>query len=108
MNKVVTLLALTAFITGCHPILSTSPTDPGQPVKVQLQYAPGSLVPAISIRASCGNRDIDQQVMQGFADYRFPGDPIMPPGQKTYEAIAVVRTDGMSERERIRQAYKKD
>ena len=62
-------------------------------VQVQLEYTPGSLVPGISLLESSGDSAIDQKVMQGFGDYRFPADPIMPPGQKTFKAIASVRPD---------------
>ncbi|EJM13849.1 Sel1 repeat protein [Pseudomonas sp. GM18] len=62
-------------------------------VRVQLEYTPGSLVPVISLLESSGDSAIDQKVLQGFSDYRFPADPIMPPGQKTFKAIAFVRSD---------------
>ncbi|MCE6978230.1 sel1 repeat family protein [Pseudomonas frederiksbergensis] len=62
-------------------------------VRVQLEFTPGLLVPVISLLESSGNGAIDQKVMQAFSDYRFPADPIMPPGQKTYKAIAFVTPD---------------
>lgn len=85
----------------------TTPTQPGKPVQVQLEYTPGTLVPTLSIYASSGDSVIDQKVMQGFSDYRFPGDPIMPQGQKNYLAVAYVRTDGMTPMERFYQDRKK-
>jgi hypothetical protein len=84
----------------------TTATQPGKPVQVQLAYIPGTLVPVISLYASCGDNAIDQKVMQGFKDYRFPGDPIVPAGQKNYQAIASVRTDGMTPMERFYQDRK--
>jgi hypothetical protein len=45
--------------------------------------------------------------MQAFSDYRFPGDPILPPGQKSYQAIPVVRTDGKSPLQRFNESRNK-
>ncbi|AWM95145.1 sel1 repeat family protein [Pseudomonas sp. 31-12] len=67
-----------------------TPVPASKRVQVQLVYTPGSVVPAISLLESSGNRAIDQKVMQGFSDYRFPADPIMPPSQKTYKAIGTL------------------
>ncbi|MBV4476974.1 tetratricopeptide repeat protein [Pseudomonas botevensis] len=79
-----------------------TPATAGKTIQVQLEYSPGSLVPAISLRESSGNKDFDQQALQGFSDYRFPGVPILPPEQKTYQAIAMVRTDGKTPMQRFR------
>ncbi len=76
-------------------------TPDNKAVHVQLEGSPGSVVPAISLQQSSGNDVIDQKVLQGFSDYRFPGEPIMPEGQKTYKIIPVVVTDGKTRMERF-------
>jgi len=82
-------------------------TPERKPVLLELIYAPGSFVPVISLQQSCGSSVIDQKVLQGFSDYRFPGDPILPPEQKNHATIASVRTDGLTERERLRALSRK-
>ena len=86
---------------------NVSSTSASKPVQVQLEYTPGALTPVVSIRQSSGDIALDQRVMQAFSDYRFPGDPIMPPGQKSYQAIPVVRTDGKSPRQRFNESRNK-
>jgi hypothetical protein len=76
-------------------------------VQLELTYTPGSLVPVIALRQSCGNSSIDQKVMQGFSDYRYPGEPILSPEQKNHTTVASVRTDGLTDRERLRALSKK-
>jgi hypothetical protein len=76
-------------------------------VQLELTYTPGSLVPVIALRQSCGNSAIDQKVMQGFSDYRYPGEPILSPQQKNHTTVASVRTDGLTDRERLRALSKK-
>ncbi|WP_422776744.1 sel1 repeat family protein [Pseudomonas mediterranea] len=82
-------------------------TSASKPVQVQLEYIPGASAPVISIRQSSGDTALDQKVMQAFSDFRFPGDPIMPPGQKSYQAIAGIRTDGKSPMQRLNERRKK-
>jgi len=81
-------------------------TPDSKEVRVQLESTPGSTVPVISLLQSSGNSTIDQKVLQGFSDYRFPGEPILPPGQKTYTVIPVIRTDGKTAMERFRDSRK--
>ncbi|RBC01604.1 sel1 repeat family protein [Pseudomonas sp. MWU12-2115] len=85
---------------------NVNPTSASKPVQVQLEYTPGASAPVVSIRQSSGDTALDQRVMQGFSDYRFPGDPIMPPGQKSYQAIPIVRTDGKSPMQRFNESRK--
>jgi hypothetical protein len=68
-----------------------TPIPAGKQVRLQLEYTLGSLVPGLSLVESSGVSAIDQTVMEGFSDYRFPADPIMPPGLKSFKLIAVVR-----------------
>lgn len=82
-------------------------TPERKPVHLELTYTPGSMVPAISLRQSCGDKAIDQKILQGFSDYRFPGVPILGPEQKTHTTVASIRTDGLTDRERLKALYKK-
>lgn len=83
----------------------TSPDS--QPVSVKLEGIPGVPVPTLSLVQSSGNSAVDQKVLQGFADYRFPGEPIIAPDQKTYWLISTVRTDGKTELQRLKDLMTK-
>lgn len=61
-----------------------------KPVKLQLEYVPGSVVPQISLLESSGDSAFDQAVLQAMSNYRFPDEPILPEGQKTWKVIASV------------------
>jgi uncharacterized protein len=61
-----------------------------KPVKLQLEYAPGSVIPLISPLESSGDSAIDQAVLQAMSNYRFPDEPILHEGEKTWKVIAIV------------------
>lgn len=78
-----------------------------QPVTVQLEGIPGVPVPTISLVQSSGNSAVDQKVLQGYADYRFPAEPILPPEQKTYWIRSTVMTDGKTDLQRMAELISK-
>ncbi|MHC8332987.1 tetratricopeptide repeat protein [Pseudomonas sp. LB3P25] len=65
----------------------------GKPVTLQLVGSPGSVVPQISVLESSGNSAIDQAVLKAMSDYRFFDEPILPAGQKTWQATVSVETE---------------
>lgn len=78
-----------------------------QPVTVQLEGIPGMPVPTITLVQSSGNSTVDQKVLQGYADYRFPAEPILPPEQKTYWIRSTVMTDGKTDLQRMAELISK-
>ncbi|WLG92894.1 sel1 repeat family protein [Pseudomonas cucumis] len=62
----------------------------GKPVTLQLIGNPGSVVPQISVLESSGDSAIDQAVLKAMSDYRFFDEPILPVGQKTWQATVSV------------------
>ncbi|MET0845789.1 MAG: sel1 repeat family protein [Pseudomonas sp.] len=62
------------------------PGSASQPVTLKLIGNPGSVVPQVSVLESSGNSAIDQAALKAMSDYRFYGEPILPAGQKTWQA----------------------
>lgn len=59
-------------------------------VIVKVQYQQGSALPQLSIEHGSGDSAMDQAVLKGLGEYRFEGEPLLPPGRKTWEVLADV------------------
>lgn len=57
---------------------------------MKVQYQQGSALPQLSIEHGSGDSAMDQAVLKGLGEYRFEGEPLLPPGRKTWEVLADV------------------